>query len=162
MVGIPPVLWPLTKFVHWDLCALPVVLKCIGGGLNEQLRHCASEDAEVVFTVTLGSLTLMTLIPSHSTRVTLGGNRMSLIIAGRFHSLAWWFCRMDMSRHSCVYANRHHPIACLWKEMNELEKNENKEEQIPKAKCQHFRKWEGERLGCVVLWKLVHGGEETD
>lgn len=42
--------------------------------------------------------------------------------------------------------------------MNKLEKRKENEEQILKVKCQHFRKWEGERPWCV----LVHGGEDTD
>lgn len=35
--------------------------------------------------------------------------------------------------------------------MNELEKNEKKEEQILKAKCQHFRKGDGETRACDPL-----------
>lgn len=53
-----------------------------------------------------------------------------------------------MSKHPCV-CHKHHAITWLWKGMNELEKNEKKEEQILKAKCQHFRKGDGETRVCL-------------
>lgn len=74
-VGVSPVLAPLSLFA--GTCVPSCHSEMHWRQLERIVVHRASEEADVFFTLTLDSLTLMTVIPSHSTWVTLGGTACS-------------------------------------------------------------------------------------